>query len=325
MDALSELLRVIKLDSAVYINAELSEPWCLASPEAQVLAPILARSGDHLIIYHLLSEGRAYIEMPDGERVMLSAGDLVSFPHGHAHMLGNGAGVPPIDVEASLPSVLGRGLEVLRVGGGGAPTRFVCGFLACDRDLSQAFLGGLPPLIKVNIRDDESGEWLENSIEFSVALGNAPGASATLTKLSEVLFAETLRRYIRELPDEQTGWFAGARDPSVGKALTLIHHRPAHPWTLAELAQEVGTSRTVLAQRFRHFLAEPPMAYLKRWRLQLGARALTATNRGVAHIASEVGYESEAAFNRAFKRHYGLPPARYRKDRAEKRDSAPAS
>ena len=138
-------------------------------------------------------------------------------------------------------------------------------------------------------------------------------ADAMLAKLSEVFFAEMLRRYQRELPPGQTGWLAGARDPSVGRALTLLHNKHAHPWTIAELAREVGVSRTVLAERFRHFLGEAPMAYLTRWRLRLGARSLTSTTQSVAQIAEEVGYESEAAFNRAFKREYALPPAKYRR------------
>jgi AraC-like DNA-binding protein len=230
----------------------------------------------------------------------------------------------PIDALVAFPNVIENGLDLLTFGGGGEAARFICGFLACDSQMSPAFLGGLPPLIRVNIRDDAQGQWLENSLRFSVeqAKTRDAGVSATLTKLSEVLFAETLRRYIRDLPEGQTGWFAGARDPSVGKALTLIHHEPARPWALTELSKEAGISRTVLAERFRHFLGESPMAYLTRWRLQLGARSLTMTNHSVARIASEVGYESEAAFNRAFKREYGLPPARYRKDRATRRQSA---
>ena len=191
--------------------------------------------------------------------------------------MGSGRRVTPIDVSSTLPGVLARGLELLNIGGGGESCRFICGYLACDPHLSQAFLGGLPPLIRLNIRDDASGQWLENSLRFSVtqAANEDPGAGAMLTKLSEVFFAETLRRYQRELPPGQTGWLAGARDPAVGKALTLLHHRHAHPWTIAELAREVGLSRTVLSERFRHFLGEPPMAYLTRWRLRLGARALT--------------------------------------------------
>ena len=317
MDALSEILKVIKLDSAIFFNAEFSEPWCLTSPQSRELAPVLARGAGHLIIYHLLCEGRAYAQMEGGERVALEAGDLVTFPHGHGHMLGGGPRVTPIDTGATLPRLLERGLELFRLGGGGEQSRFICGYLACDPKLSQAFLGGLPPFIKVNIRDDPSGQWLENSLKFSVTetATRGAGASAMLTKLSEVVFAETLRRFLRDLPEGQTGWLAGARDAQVGKALTLLHHRYAHPWTVAELAREAGLSRTVLSERFRHFIGEPPMAYLTRWRLGLGARALTSTSRSVAEVATEVGYESEAAFNRAFKREYGLPPARYRKDK----------
>jgi AraC-like DNA-binding protein len=326
MDALSEILRVIKLDSAVYFNAEFCEPWCLASPESRTLSTILSRGNAHVIIFHLLCEGRAYAQLEDveSERVALSAGDLVTFSHGHRRVLGNGPRVPPIDAGAALPGVLERGLELLRFGGSGATSRFICGFLACDPQLSQAFLGGLPPLMKVNIRDDASGQWLENSLKFSVvqAANREAGAGAMLTKLSEVAFAEALRRYVRELPEGETGWLAGARDTEVGKALTLLHHRPAHPWTVAELARETGLSRTVLSERFRHFLGEPPMAYLTRWRLRLGARALTATSQSVAQIAFEVGYESEAAFNRAFKREYAVPPARYRKEKAGERADA---
>jgi AraC-like DNA-binding protein len=324
MDALSELLRVIRLDSAIYFNAEFSEPWCLTTPQSRTLAPTLAQPDAHVIIYHLLCEGRAYAQVEGAEPVPLRAGDLVTFPHGHRHVLGNGRQVAPIDAGEALPAVIHRGLELLHFGGGGAPSRFICGFMACDPQLSQGFLGGLPALIKVNIRDDSSGVWLENSLQFSVtqALNRDAGAAAMLAKLSEVVFAETLRRYVRELPDGETGWLAGARDADVGKALTLLHHRHAHPWTIAELARDVGVSRTVLSERFRHFLGEPPIAYLTRWRLRLGARALATTSRGVAQIASEVGYESEAAFNRAFKREYGRPPARYRKEIAEQRSAA---
>ena len=324
MDALSEVLRVIKLDSAVFFNAEFSEPWCLTSPESRALAPVLAPDAGHVIIYHLLCEGRAYVQLHDGERLALSAGDLVTFPHGHAHVLGGGPRVTPVDAGAALPGVLQRGLELMRMGGGGASARFICGFLSCDPHLSESFLGGLPPLIKVNIRDDPSGQWLENSLKFSVtqAANREAGASAVLAKLSEVAFAETLRRYVRGLPEGQTGWLAAARDEAVGRALTLLHRRHAHPWTVAELAREAGLSRTVLSERFRHFLGEPPMAYLTRWRLLLGARALTSTSHSAAQIAAEVGYESEAAFNRAFKREYGLPPARYRRERAGRREGA---
>jgi transcriptional regulator GlxA family with amidase domain len=172
----------------------------------------------------------------------------------------------------------------------------------------------LPPIFKVNISNDGSGQWLADSIRYSVAQAAAlkTGSEIVVARLSEALFAETLRRYIETLPPDQSGWLAGARDPDVGKALALIHGQPTDAWTIAELARRVGVSRSVLADRFRHFLGVPPIAYLTGWRLQLGAHLLTASSHSVAQIAAEVGYESEPAFNRAFKREFGSPPARFR-------------
>ena len=151
------------------------EPWCLASPESRTLAPVLSQGAAHVIIYHLLCEGRAYVQLEDGERVTLLPGDIVTFPHGHGHTLGSGSRVTPIDVGATLPAVLERGLDLLHIGGGGAASRFICGYLACNPQLSQTFLGGLPALLKVNIRDDPSGQWLENSLKFSVTQAGKPG------------------------------------------------------------------------------------------------------------------------------------------------------
>lgn len=315
MDVLSEVLRAVKLDGALFYNAEFSAPWCFRQPPSRTLAPYLSPGSDHVIIFHLLTEGRGYGRVEGDDRpVPLSAGDIIIFPHGDPHLMGNGSPVTPVDSAQELKRVLSEGLTVSRLGGGGEITKVICGYMACDPQLSRLFLGGLPPLLKVNIRHDASGQWLEDSIRYSVGhadTGN-PGAEAVLAKLSEVLFIETLRRYIALLPPEQTGWLAGVRDPEVGKALALLHRKPAHPWTIASLANEAGTSRSVLAERFRRYLSETPMAYLIRWRLQLGAQLLSSTSQSVAQIAAEVGYESEPAFNRAFKREFGLPPARFR-------------
>jgi AraC-like DNA-binding protein len=228
--------------------------------------------------------------------------------------MGNGSPIKPVDSEQELQRILSGGLKISRLGGGGETTKFICGYMACDPQLSRVFLGGLPPILKVSIRNDASGQWLENSIRYSVANADVsrPGGEAVVAKLSEVLFIETLRRYIALLPQEQTGWLAGIRDPEVGKTLALLHRQPAHPWTIAALANEVGISRSVLAERFRRYLSETPIAYLTRWRLHLGAQQLTSTSNSVAAIATEVGYESEPSFNRAFKREFGLPPARFR-------------
>ena len=170
-------------------------------------------------------------------------------------------------------------------------------------------------MLKVNIRTDRSGHWLEHSILHLVeeAASDRAGSEAMLAKLSEALFVDTLRRYVTSLPETTTGWIAGARDPIVGRSLALLHSRPRHSWTIAELAADVGVSRSALVARFTRYLPDPPMAYLTGWRLRLAAQALTSSSKGVADIAAAVGYESEAAFNRAFKRAFGAPPARYRR------------
>ncbi len=314
MDVLSEVLKVVKLQGAMFYNGEFSSPWSLCSPPSNTIAPYFAPDTGHLIIYHLLTEGRASARLMDGDRIALEAGDLVIFPHGDAHVIENGNTARTVDLTQELARIFSQGLKLWRSGGGGETTKFVCGYMACEPRLSQVFLSGLPAVFKVNIRNDASGRWLENSIRFSVNEADASraGGEAVLAKLSEVLFVETLRTYIANLPPEQTGWLAGARDAEVGKTLALMHRNPAHPWTIASLATQVGASRSVLAERFRHYLDRSPMAYLTSWRLQLGADLLTSTSYSVARIAAEVGYESEPAFNRAFKRHFGRPPARFR-------------
>jgi AraC-like DNA-binding protein len=314
MDVLSEVLKVVKLQGAMFYNGEFSSPWSFCSPPSHTVAPYVAPTAGHVIIYHLLAEGRASARLVDGERIILDAGDIVIFPHGDAPFIENGPPTKPVDMVKESARIFSQGLKLSRLGGGGEITRFVCGFMACEPRLSQVFLSGLPPVFKVSIRNDASGRWLENSIRFSVndADASRAGGEAVLAKLSEVLFVETLRAYIAHLPAEQTGWLAGARDSEVGKALALMHRSPAHPWTIASLAKETGMSRSVLAERFRHYLDEPPMTYLTRWRLQLGAQMLASTSYSVSQIASEVGYESEAAFNRAFKREFDAPPARFR-------------
>jgi len=317
MDVLSEVLKAVKLDGAIFFNAEFSAPWCFRSPSSRILAPYLSPDSGHVIIFHLLTDGRGYAQVEgDDQAVPLNAGDIIIFPHGDPHIMRNGSPVKAVDNEQELQRVLSQGLKVSRLGGGGEVTKFICGYMACDPQLSGVFLGGLPPIMKVHIRNDASGQWLENSLCYSVdnADASGPGGETVLAKLSEVLFIETLRRYIAQLPQEQTGWLAGVRDPEVGRALALLHRKPAHPWTIATLANEVGISRSVLAERFRRYLPETPIAYLTRWRLQLGAQLLKSTNSSVAQIAGDVGYESEPSFNRAFKREFGLPPARFRSE-----------
>ena len=317
MDAFSEILSGVKLNGALFFNADFTAPWGFAAPASERLASTFALGTPHVVIYHLVIEGRAIARLTDGPSISLEPGDVVIFPHGDPHLISSGADTAyPQQTSAILRKVMTRDLTAMRAGGGGTTTRFVCGSMSCDPHLSRPILEGLPQVFKVNVRTDRSGQWLESSILQLVeeAGSGRVGSEAMLAKLSEAFFVDTLRRYVMSLPEREVGWLAGTRDAIVGKCLGLMHSRVDHPWTIAKMADEVGISRSALSERFTRYLSEPPMSYLTRWRLQLAARYLTKTPKGVADIASEVGYESEAAFNRAFKRRFGVPPARYRRE-----------
>jgi len=319
MDAFSEVLNGVRLTGALFFSAQFSAPWRLSTPHCRTLAAALAPAAPHLLIYHFIVEGSARARLDGSPDVDLSAGDIVVFPHGDSHELAGGSGASTIENAAVLLKISTRDISPMQAGGGGAVTRFVCGYLTVDPLLCGPILESLPPILKVNVRSDRSGQWLEQSILHLVeeAASDRPGSEAMLAKLSEALFVETLRRYVAGLPDQTTGWLAGARDPVVGKSLALLHRRAHHPWTIAALAAEVGVSRSALVSRFSRYLSDAPMAYLTGWRLRLAAQALTSSPKGVADIAAAVGYESEAAFNRAFKRAFGTPPARYRRQTRE--------
>jgi AraC-like DNA-binding protein len=327
MDAFSEILGGVVLKGAMFFSAEFSAPWCFNSPDAQNLAPMLAPGAPHLLIYHFLIEGSGLVRIENESPIRLEPGDVIVLPHGHAHEMCSAEGVGDKLSESMIAKLQARDLSTMRAGGGGEVTRFVCGFMSCDPLLCRPILLSLPAAFKVNLRTDTSGHWLENSVLHLVdeaASGHA-GSEAVLAKLSEALFVDTLRRYLAGLPQQESGWLAGARDPMVGKSLMLLHSRTQHPWTIAELAKEVGLSRSALVERFTRYLSEPPMTYLIRWRLQLAARALASTSRSVAEISVDVGYESESAFNRAFKREFGSPPARYRREHRAANESTPGS
>ena len=319
MDAFSEVLSGVRLKGAMFFSAEFSAPWRLSTPHCRLLAPTLAPGAPHIAIYHLVVDGAARASVEGGPETELSPGDIVVFPHGDPHHLSAGTGQNLVESAAVLRRIATGDLSPMHAGGGGATTRFVCGYLTLDPMLCGPILDSLPPMLTVNVRTDRSGHWLEQTILYLLeeAASNRAGSDAMLAKLSEALFVDTLRRYVASLPDQTTGWLAGARDVAVGKSLALLHRRPEHPWTIAELAAEVGLSRSSLVERFTRYLAESPIAYLTGWRLRLAAQALTASSKGVADIAAAVGYESEAAFNRAFKRVFGLPPARYRRQSRE--------
>ena len=319
MDAFSEVLSGVRLKGAMFFTAEFSSPWRLSTPHCRVLATALALGAPHIVVYHFVVEGTAHARVEGGQDIELTPGDIVVFPHGDPHQLSAGPGTNPVESAALLQRITSGDLSPMQAGGGGPVTRFICGYLTLDPLLCGPIVESLPPILKVNVRTDRSGQWLEQSILHLLeeASSERAGSDALLAKLSEALFVDTLRRYVETLPDQTTGWLAGARDPIVGKSLALLHKRPEHPWTVAELAAAVGVSRSALVARFTRFVSDPPMAYLTGWRLRLAAQALVSSPRGVADVAASVGYESEASFNRAFKRAFGLPPARYRRQAKE--------
>lgn len=318
MDALSETLRVVRLVGAIFIQAKFTAPWCYQSPRADTAAPVLEPGAERVVIFHLITEGECFVDLGGSEPPMrLIAGDVVLFPQGHAHLMSSQPGIPPSPARR-LEAVLERRPRQLVHGGGGTATRLVCGYLACDDRLARLLLGGLPPLVRVNVRGSNAGTWLEASVRY--ALGEArsprPGGAGVLAKLSEVLFIEVLRLYMNEQREGRTGWLAGVRDRIVGAALNAMHKRPAHAWTLNELARTAGTSRSVLAERFQELVGKSPMQYLTHWRMLLAANLLRGSSAQLASIAEDVGYQTDTAFSRAFRREYGSPPAAWRRSHA---------
>jgi AraC-like DNA-binding protein len=316
MDALSQTLRVVHLIGAMFLQARFTAPWCYQSPRADVAAPLLEPQAERVIIFHLITEGECFVEMPEGPPVLLMAGDVVLFPHGDAHRMGSQPGLPPAK-GAGLSEVLSRRPRALAYGGGGAATKLVCGYLACDDRLARLLLSGLPPLLRVNVRGSPAGLWLEASVRYALAEARSPrpGGEGVLAKLAEVLFIEALRLAMRDPARPSDGWLAGVGDRVVGAALAALHERPAKAWTLDELAHAAHSSRSVLAERFQALVGQSPMQYLTKWRMLLATNLLRRSNVPLARIAEEVGYQNDTAFSRAFRREFGVPPAAWRKSR----------
>ncbi|MFO1216987.1 MAG: AraC family transcriptional regulator [Burkholderiaceae bacterium] len=313
-DQLSALLQSVKLTGAVFLNAEFRAPWCVSADGALLRQRMPAV--EHFVNYHFIAEGACDVAVGGLPPCRVAAGDLVVFPHGDAHVMASSLQLAATPMEGLVAPGDGAALPVLRHGGHGDATRVICGFLACDPRLCRPILSALPRRLVVALRGDPEGDWIEQSLRHSVvaAASGEAGAAAVLARLSEALFVEALRRYAAARPPGDSGWLAGLRDPLVGRALVLIHQQPARHWTVDDLAREVGCSRTVLAQRFSHCVGEPPMKYLARWRLAMAAHALRLAPAGtLARVAQDVGYDSEAAFNRAFKRELGVTPARWRR------------
>lgn len=313
MDALSEVLRQVGLSGAVFCHADLSAPWALSAPRSDRLARTLRPGAPHLIEYHLLLEGEAWLRVGRGPALHLGEGDLVMLPRGDAHRISSdasGRAAAALDVAAVAQSAPGE-ITTRQHGGGGALTRLVCGYFALDRGLCGDLIDALPRALRVHAASGEIGFWLNTCLRLHLVEKDSErlGGALTLARLSELMFIEAVRRHVEALPAGQGGWLAALKDPPVARALALLHTRPAEPWTVDRLAAQAGVSRSALAGRFRARTGRPPMQYLARWRLTLAAQRLRDGHRSAAAVAREVGYASEAAFSRAFQRAYGAAPS----------------
>jgi AraC-like DNA-binding protein len=267
--------------------------------------------------FHYVVEGELDLRIDGGESVKVAAGEAVMLPGNHAHVFSNGAGLAPIKASDLVPQSVASGLAKFVHGGGGDRTHVVCGFLGGNEQL-HPLLSSLPPVMKIELAPLPSGDWIANTFAFAarMAADGDPGSSTVVAMVSELLFVEAVRRYLANLPPEETGWLAGLRDPAIGRALALLHASAGKEWTAEELAHEVHMSRSAFADRFTALIGQPPMRYLAAWRMQLARRQLLEPGQTIAQIAHDVGYDSEAAFTRAFRRAYGQPPAAWRKQQA---------
>lgn len=315
MDALSDLLQVVKLNGALFLDSRFTAPWCVESRPARESGGIFAGL-EHIVFFHALTQGSCQVRLKSGgEAMRVQAGDLLLLAHDDAHYLGSNLQLASVTSDTLVRPAPPGGLMSIDHGGGGEETRFICGFLACDPQLCRPLLDALPRMLRVPLADGAGAPWLLELLRHGAQSNSAPGpgSASVMAKLAELLFVEAMRRHIASLPEGETGWLAGLRDRHVGRALTALHERPMHDWSVDELASAAGLSRSALAQRFSELIGAPPMQYLTRWRLRRAAAALKESRRPVAALAEDYGYESEAAFNRAFKREFGMPPAAWRR------------
>jgi len=314
MDALSDVLRLVGLTGGVFLDAEFTAPWSVCGKVAPELCRPYMAEPEYVVGFHYVVEGAFILTLDDGAPQRISAGELVMLPRNDLHVFGSAGGLAAIGVGVLMQKPAVSGVARIIHGGGGARTRMVCGFLGGNVQLHPLLIN-LPPVMTLELATLPGGDWMERSFAYAaqtLADGD-PGAATVMAKMSELLFVEAVRRYLAALPPEETGWLAGLRDPAIGRALSLMHARLNEGWTADALAREVNLSRSTFADHFTTLIGVPPMRYLLNWRMQVARQKLQGAHRTIAQIAFEVGYESEAAFTRAFRRQFGLPPAVWRK------------
>jgi AraC-like DNA-binding protein len=317
-DALSDVLKTVRLTGATFFDVVAKAPWVAESPPCELVLPRILPDAEHLIAYHVVTEGSCFANIIGQAPIAVEAGEVIVFTKGDAHVLSSSPGMraepgPPGALDGltgkQLPFVINYGRD------GPISAKFVCGYLACDARPFNPLLDSLPPVIVAGDPKGGDAGWLGQFIRLAMreSADKRAGGESVLAKLSELMFIEVLRRHLETLPAERAGWLAGLRDPFVGKALALMHAKPAQDWTIDDLAKEVGLSRSVLAERFADLVGMPPIQYLSKWRMQIASSLLSTGSNNIATVAAEVGYGSEAAFSRAFKKIVGVPPSDWRR------------
>jgi AraC-like DNA-binding protein len=319
-DALSDVLSAVRLSGSVFFDVTAKSPWVAEAPPAAQIADEVMPGAQHVIEYHVVTHGTCWISLvgdPTFEPIKLKEGDIAVIPQGDPHVVSSAPGMrAEPDFEAhrrpddanTLPFAIQTG------GDGPGDTHLICGFFSCDARPFNPLLDSLPRFMRFSRDTPGPHGLLDQFIRFATTeTGNKrAGSQSILNRLSELMFVEVIRMYMDQLVNNNTGWLAGLRDPLVGRALTLLHARPAHPWTLEELASQAATSRSALADRFTQIVGCPPIQYLTQWRMQIAAKLLADPSVKVAAVAHDVGYESEAAFSRTFKKFVGRSPSQWR-------------
>ncbi|HVJ14213.1 MAG TPA: AraC family transcriptional regulator [Polyangiaceae bacterium] len=313
-DTLSAVLRAVRLTGAVFFSVDARAPWVAEAPPGRVVGPGILPGVEHVIEYHVIAEGSCWGGLIGEPPVLLSAGDLIVFPQGDSHVMSSAPGMRGKSELGLYQPVVGRQLPItLNLEGGGSErAQLICGFLGFDSGPFNPLLSTLPRLLHVpkdGLPDTFRAQFIDFALRESTA--RRPGSECVLARLSELMFIDVVRHYVEVVAPGRTGWLAGLRDDVVGRALAELHDRPAHDWSLEALAREIGVSRSVLAERFAELVGIPPMQYLAQWRMQLTAGLLSGT-ASLAEIAAQVGYGSETALSRAFKRLVGVAPALWR-------------
>jgi len=321
MDVLSDVLKAVRLTGAIFFERHLHAPWVGESPHSAAIAATVMPDAEHVISFHAILSGSCWAALVGNSESSkrFNAGDIVIYPMGDANVLSSAPGMRGHPDLEQYCRPKGRPLPIVtRLNNDGANyCHLVCGYFGCDARPFNPLLEALPRML-LSQMSAAGQSWLANMLRLAAeeAERGSAGTESLLAKVAELMFVEVVRKYITHLPDDSKGWLSGLKHRHVGHALRLIHEEPEKPWTLAELAREVGLSRTVFADRFSRYVGVSPMHYLGRWRMQLAIRQLTIPGVSVAQAGAEVGYESEAAFNRAFKKYVGMPPGSWRKSKS---------